>query len=159
MANSTAESGEHKTGGGVAGGEAAPWPALFMTTAEGAPTEAMLCALWPSVLALMREKSALLQAHLPVHGGAGAVLMPESQAGGGQPAEYTIWIQHTDERILVLLACAGKRKPSDAAAHILLGALSEGLIPEKLAAGSLRSRHTQALPWWTALLRALRGTG
>ena len=87
MANSTAASGEHKTGGGVAGGEAAPWPALFaMTTAEGAPTEAMLCALWPSVLALMREKSALLQAHLPVHGGAGAVLMPESQAGGGQPA-------------------------------------------------------------------------
>lgn len=140
--------GGSSSGSGVGVGGATPWPPLFLTP-QTASSETLLSVLWPSVLTLM-EKRPPPYAHVAVHGSP----TPVEQLDG---AEYTLCLQHMDERVLVLLAFPGKKgmKPNDAPAA-LLRTLSDGLSCDKLAEGSLRSKHAPTLSWWSALLGGIK---
>ena len=123
-----------------------PWPTLFLTP-NTAATDRVLHSLWPAVYRILGDKTAPLRSRVPVHGAA--------QLDG---LDYTLSMQYMDERVVVLLASPGRRKPSDAPPGAgLLKALAAGISQEKLAEGSLRHKHKASLPWWDQLANQVLG--
>ena len=134
---------------GSASGVPQPWPTLFVAP-RNANADTMLRALWPTVAALLEKHAKTLRSPgMPVH----SVVSVDELNG----AEHSFWLQHTDERVVVLLAFAGKKRTDDAGASTLLQTLDQGLRHDKLIEGSLREEQQPgSTAWWRLLLGGRR---
>ena len=125
-----------------------PWPSLFVAP-RNANADTMLRAVWPTVASLIDKSSKALKTP-------GTPVPVVCSVDELNSTEHSFWLQHTDERVLVLLAFAGKKRANDAGVRGLLEALDGGLRHDMLIEGSLREAQQSRNPWWSALLGGRR---
>ena len=101
----------------------AKWPVLC-TVPTGATAEIMLHAILPAVLARLQEQP---RANIDAE----PFCMPHAIDG----AEYTLWWQYIDERVLLLLAVTGRSKmfdPHNGQVATLLKDISRDLMHDRI---------------------------
>ena len=120
-----------------------PWPILFASPPSTAAQALQL--LWPALEKELEERKASMRAN------SGVCYVPPRVVAGG---EHCFWLLQLDERVVLVVAFAGKRSATEAATNALLRTLIAGVGHQKVVEGSLQ-RDSLSTGWWGALLQWL----